>query len=99
MILLSTVSYTSKESTEPSGLPYTNRSLLPVAGHREREITEGERMPPAVDIAAVIKVNENTIIRALHILRHEGPLGFLRGRGESLAQLPEVIYSRERTHS
>lgn len=47
----------------------------------EGEISPGERLPPAVDIAAVIGVNKNTVIRALHILRSEGILEVAQGRG------------------
>jgi GntR family transcriptional regulator len=47
----------------------------------EGEATQGERLPPAVDLATVLGVNKNTVIRALHILRDEGLLDFTRGRG------------------
>src|SRR5665213_2996770 len=45
------------------------------------EAKQGERLPPAVDLAAVLGVNKNTVIRTLHILRDEGLLDFTRGRG------------------
>jgi len=45
------------------------------------EADQGERLPPAVDLAVVLGVNKNTVIRALHILREEGLLDFTRGRG------------------
>jgi GntR family transcriptional regulator len=45
------------------------------------EAAQGERLPPAIDLAAVLGVNKNTVIRALHILRDEGLLDFTRGRG------------------
>lgn len=45
------------------------------------EVKPGDRLPPAVDMAAVLGVNKNTVIRALHVLRHEGLLDFTRGRG------------------
>jgi GntR family transcriptional regulator len=45
------------------------------------EVGPGERLPPAVDLAKVLQVNKNTVIRALHILRDEGLLDFTRGRG------------------
>jgi DNA-binding transcriptional regulator YhcF (GntR family) len=45
------------------------------------EIGSGERMPPARDLAAVLGVNANTVLRALRGLRDEGLLEFRRGRG------------------
>jgi len=53
------------------------------------EITEGERLPPAVDLAAILEVNKNTVIRALHILRDEGMLDFTRGRGIRVVGTPQ----------
>jgi GntR family transcriptional regulator len=47
----------------------------------EGEAKPGERLPLARDIAAVLGVNKNTVIRAMHILRDEGLLEFSRGRG------------------
>ena len=41
----------------------------------------GERLPLVKDIAAVLGVNKNTVLRAMHILRDEGLLEFTRGRG------------------
>jgi GntR family transcriptional regulator len=45
------------------------------------EIGPGERLPPARDLAAVLNVNTNTVLRALRLLREEGLLEFRRGRG------------------
>jgi GntR family transcriptional regulator len=50
----------------------------------------GERLPPAVDLAAVLGVNKNTVIRALHILRDEGALDFTRGRGARVVGTPDL---------
>lgn len=47
----------------------------------EGEATTGERLPPARDLAAVLRVNTNTVLRALRVLRDEGLLEFQRGRG------------------
>jgi GntR family transcriptional regulator len=47
----------------------------------EGEAGPGERLPLAKDLAAVLGVNKNTVLRALHLLREEGLLEFRRGRG------------------
>ena len=47
----------------------------------EGEAAPGERLPLAKDIAAILGVNKNTVLRAMHILRDEGLLEFTRGRG------------------
>jgi GntR family transcriptional regulator len=51
----------------------------------EGEAGPGERLPLAKDIAAVLGVNKNTVMRAMHILRDEGLLEFQRGRGITVA--------------
>ncbi|MGO8872641.1 MAG: GntR family transcriptional regulator [Acidimicrobiales bacterium] len=57
-----------------------------VAAEIRRAIAEGEagpgdRLPLAKDIAAVLGVNKNTVLRAMHILRDEGLVEFGRGSG------------------
>jgi DNA-binding GntR family transcriptional regulator len=74
-----------------------------VAAEIRRAIADGEaspgaRLPPAKDLAAVIGVNTNTVLRALRTLRDEGLLEFRRGRGISVAGSPErgAVVSRAR---
>src|ERR687896_233208 len=55
----------------------------------EGEAKPGERLPPAKDLAAVLDVNTNTVLRALRLLRDEGLLEFRRGRGITVAGTPE----------
>lgn len=45
------------------------------------EIGPGERLPPAKDLAVVLGVNSNTVLRALRVLRDEGLVEFRRGHG------------------
>jgi GntR family transcriptional regulator len=53
------------------------------------EAGPGERLPLAKDMAAIMGVNKNTVLRALRILRDEGLLDFQRGRGITVAGTPE----------
>ena len=53
------------------------------------EVRPGQRMPLARDLAAVLGVNKNTVLRALHQLRAEGLLEFRRGRGITVTGTPQ----------
>lgn len=74
-----------------------------VAAQIRRSIGEGdagpgERLPPAKDLAAVMGVNANTVLRALRALRDEGLLEFRRGRGIRVSGTPQqgAVISRAR---
>src|SRR5947199_458370 len=78
-----------------------------VAGEMRRAIADGEakpgeRLPPAKDLAAVLGVNTNTVLRALRRLRDEGLLEFRRGRGITVTGTPEhsavIEQARELLH-
>ena len=53
------------------------------------EAKAGERLPPAKDLAAILGVNTNTVLRALRQLREEQLLEFRRGRGVSVVGTPQ----------
>src|ERR1700744_3932091 len=55
----------------------------------EGEVKPGERMPLAKDLATVLGVNRNTVLRALHQLRDEGLLEIRQGRGITVAGTPQ----------
>lgn len=53
------------------------------------EAKPGERMPLAKDLAKILGVNTNTVLRALRMLQDEGLLELRRGRGITVAGTPE----------
>jgi GntR family transcriptional regulator len=65
-----------------------------VAAEIRRAIADGEagrgdRIPQAKDLAAVLGVHTNTVLRALRMLRDEGLLEVGRGRAITVAGTPE----------
>ena len=47
----------------------------------EGEAAPGERLPWANDLATVLGVNKNTVLRAIRLLRDEGLLGVQARQG------------------
>jgi GntR family transcriptional regulator len=55
----------------------------------EGEALPGEKIPQAKDLAAILGVNSNTVLRALRVLRDEGLLEMGRGRAIKVAGSPD----------
>jgi GntR family transcriptional regulator len=53
------------------------------------EAKPGERLPPARHLAAVMRVNTNTVLRALRLLRDEGLLELRPGQGIRVSGTPQ----------
>ena len=83
-----------------------------VAAEIRRAIAEGEaepgdRLPLARDLAAILGVNRNTVLRALHMLRDEGLVELRRGHGikvtgtkeksDLLTQVHELVAAARRS--
>ena len=73
---------------DPTGL-YLQAAAAIRRAIADGEAKPGERLPPAKDLAAILGVNSNTVLRALHDLRDEGLLEFRRGRGITISGTPE----------
>lgn len=76
-------STTSNVSIDPSS-PVALHEQVAAALRRaiaDGEAAPGDRLPPARDLAAVLGVNANTVLRGLRTLREEGVVEFRRGRG------------------
>ena len=56
---------------------------------RNGEARPGERIPQARDLATVLGVNTNTVLRALRLLRDEGLLQMGRGRAIIVTGTPD----------
>jgi len=92
-VLRRLAAYNANMSSTNSTLEIDHTSVMPlheqVAAAIRRAIADGEarsgeRLPPAKDLAAVLGVNANTVLRALRTLRDEGLVEFRRGRGISV---------------
>jgi len=80
----------SPEAKSNKTLPLYNQVAAEIRrAIADGEAAPGERLPPAIDLADVLGVNKNTVIRALHILRDEGLLDFTRGRGVRVVGTPQ----------
>src|SRR5215469_12851738 len=64
----------------------------------EGQASPGERLPPAMDLAAVLGVNRNTVLRAMRMLREEGLVEFRRGRGSTVLTRARELLAFARQH-
>src|SRR6266513_3059403 len=94
----STMLHVKVDGSEPTDL-YEQVAAEVRRAIAEGEAKPGERLPPAKDLAAVLGVNTNTVLRALRLLRDEGLLDFRRGRGITVASSSErgavILKTRE----
>src|SRR3984885_4377846 len=95
--MTSTMISVNVDRSDPLALHYQ------VAAEIRRAIADGEagpgeRLPLVKDIAAVLGVNKNTVLRAMHILRDEGLLELNRGRGITVTGTAEKSAVHARVH-
>ena len=55
-------------------------------GLAQGELSVGEQLPPAAELAEALAVNRNTVLAAYRELRDDGILEFRRGRGVRVAR-------------
>ncbi len=61
-----------------------------VRGLHDGELSVGEQLPPAAELAAALSVDRNTVLAAYRQLRDDGILEFRRGRGARIAGTPRA---------
>lgn len=57
------------------------------------ELTIGEQLPPAAELATALSVDRNTVLAAYRLLRDDGVLEFRRGRGARVVSAGPVLSS------
>ena len=62
-------------------------------GIATQQLAEGEKLPPARELASGLGVNVHTVLRAFQTLRDEGLLEVRRGRGTSVARDAKSVTS------
>lgn len=62
---------------------------------RACSLKAGDRLPTAHELSLMFKVNHNTVLRALRVLRSEGLVDFRRGRAVTVSELVKVAHNIE----
>ena len=62
-------------------------------GAASGELSIGEQLPPAAELATALSVDRNTVLAAYRELRDEGVLEFRRGRGARVAAAGPALSS------
>ena len=57
------------------------------------ELSVGEQLPPAAELATALSVDRNTVLAAYRDLREDGVLEFRRGRGARVAAAGPALSS------
>jgi GntR family transcriptional regulator len=60
------------------------------------ELREGDRLPPARDVASGLGVNLHTVLHAYQALREEGLVDLRRGRGAVVTDAAHAVAQLER---
>lgn len=57
------------------------------------ELSVGEQLPPAAELATALSIDRNTVLAAYRLLRDEGLLEFRRGRGARVVSAGPALSS------
>ena len=86
--MTSTMKSVNVDRSDPFGPARPGRSRNP-STIADGRAGPGDRLPLVKDIAAVLGVSKNTVLRAMHILRDEGLLELTRGWGITVLGTPQ----------
>jgi GntR family transcriptional regulator len=80
-----TIDHTSRERLQDQVASCVRR------GAASGELSVGEQLPPAAELASALSVDRNTVLAAYRDLRDEGILEFRRGRGARVVSSGPVL--------
>jgi GntR family transcriptional regulator len=82
--MLWTIDHSSRSSLQEQIAGCVRRGLV------DGELSAGDRLPPAQELADALDVDRNTVLAAYRQLRDGGVLEFRRGRGARIAASAET---------